>query len=1142
MYFYGLEMKNYQHIESKLRQFGQKFYTNELIKGIILFLTLGFLYFFFTLFIEYFLWLKPNARTFLFWLFIGVELFLFVRFICFPIFKLIGLKKGISLEESSKIIGNHFPEVQDKLLNILQLKENAKSSELLLASIEQKSTELQPIPFSKAIDFKKNSKYLKYALVPLLIWVLVFFTGSNGALTKSLQRVVDYKTSYNPPAPFSFFIDNASLTVIQGKPYTVKVKVKGNVIPSEAKIAYDHQEYYLQNNLDGSFSYTFSDVQQPINFYIKANEITSNDYVLDVIKTPTIQQVSMFLNFPNHIKRKSKKINNTGNITVPEGTFITWQVSASQTDTVSFIQQTRKSFTQKEENVFRYGKRILKPINYSISSSNKALKDYEKLQFSVDVVKDEFPVISMTSNIDSISRGTAQFAGQVSDDYGLKKLELVYYNEENPQPQQTLELPLSKENIQTFYYQFPDQLNLVEGIDYELFFRVFDNDAVNGNKKAVSRKFNYRKKTKEEVDEELMEEQKNTLNSLENSIQQQKKQQEKLEKIQQDIQNKKNISWNDKKKVQDFIKLQKQYKEMMQRQTDKLQENFDEKKEETPSLQEKKEQLQERINELKKSAYQEKLLKELQKMSEKLNKEDLLKKSKELAQQNKQQQRSLERMLEMTKRFYVEQKTMQIASKLEELSKKQEELSKSEENNLEKQKEIKKEFSKLEKELKELNKENEELKKPMELPETDSEQDDINKELENSEEKLEEQNKKEAKESQKKSSKKMKKMSQKMQQQMQQNSSDSIEEDMGDLRKILENLVTFSFKQEGLINRFSESSTNHPDFGKNLKKQNEIKTYFNHIDDSLYVLSVRVPKISARIQEDLSLAHYNLNQSLDNFSENRFSAGVSNQRYVMTASNSLADYLSNILNNMKESMSMGKGKGKKGQSFSLPTIIEKQKGLSEKMKKGMEKGQKPGEKASESGKDGKEGKEGKKGEKGGQKENGKDGGKGGKGKQGKNGKGGEKEGEGEGESDDLDGELYKIYKEQSQLRQQLEDAINKGKFGSGGTKQAAKVAKEMEQLENQILEKGINARTFQRMQQLNYQLLKLKSAELKQGKDSKRKAATNLKEYQRKKRKELEFKKLFYNQTEILNRQSLPLRPNYKKKVQEYFSLPKSKN
>ena len=46
---------------------------------------------------------------------------------------------------------------------------------------------------------------------------------------------------------------------------------------------------------------------------------------------------------------------------------------------------------------------------------------------------------------------------------------------------------------------------------------------------------------------------------------------------------------------------------------------------------------------------------------------------------------------------------------------------------------------------------------------------------------------------------------------------------------------------------------------------------------------------------------------------------------------------------------------------------------------------------------------------------------------------------------------------------------------------------------------------------------------------------TNLQEYEKQNAKKLQLKKLFYNQTEILNRQSLPLQQNYKKKVQEYF-------
>jgi len=123
--------------------FIKKFYTNELIKGVILFIGLGLLYFIFTLLIEYFLWLSTFGRTILFWLFVGVESFLLIRFIAFPLFKLFKLQQGINYQQASAIIGNHFSEVQDKLLNFLQLANQSQTSELLAASIEQKAASLQ---------------------------------------------------------------------------------------------------------------------------------------------------------------------------------------------------------------------------------------------------------------------------------------------------------------------------------------------------------------------------------------------------------------------------------------------------------------------------------------------------------------------------------------------------------------------------------------------------------------------------------------------------------------------------------------------------------------------------------------------------------------------------------------------------------------------------------------------------------------------------------------------------------------------------------------------------------------------------------------------------------------------------------------
>ena len=1098
-------MDDFNKITQKLQQFSRKYYTNELIKGSILFISLGVLYLFFTLFIEYFLWLRPTARTLLFWIFILVELFLFFRFICFPIFKIIGLQQGISFEESSKIIGNHFPEVKDKLLNVLQLKQNPNQSDLLLASISQKAKEIQPISFNKAVNFNSNIKYLKYGLIPVFIWALSFITGTTQKLSESFNRVVNHTVAYKAPAPFYFNLTTTDLTVIKGKDITIYMQTSGEIIPESAKIHFNKQQYFLKNEGNGLFSHTFIEVQEPINFYASANGIESIAFNLAVIKTPSIQNISLDLKYPSYTKKKNETINNTGNINVPQGTIVEWQVKTTETDSVNLLlNEKRYNFINTKTDEFQFKKQIKKTINYQITTSNNSLKDYEQLQFSIAVITDEHPLINVNSNIDSIARGNAQFVGQISDDYGFNKLELVYYDKNTGAALASKNIVINKNNIQTFFFEFPGDLDLIKGVDYELYFQVFDNDAVNGNKKTKSQKFSYRQKTTNEIEQELLQEQRNYIDKLENSLHKQERSKKELEKIQFELQNKKNVNWNDQKKIKNLIKRQDQYKQMMQRQTENLQNNFTEKKEKNESLQEKKEALKQRIEELKKLDKQQKILDELKKLAEKLNREDLIKKTKELAEQNKQQERSLERILEMTKRFYVEQKMQKVADDLNELSKKQEELSKKEATNDE-QKAINKEFKEAKEELNELKKDNEKLKSPMEMPSMEKLSDETQKELNKAEENIANKKQSESKENQKKAAKKMQEMSQKMQDSMQEMSADMEEENMEGLRQVLENLITFSFDQEALMNVFSSTNSSHPDFGKNLQKQYLLNSYFEHIDDSLFVLSMKNPKISSKVQDQLSLAHYNLSESLENFADNKFQNGITNQRYIMTSANTLADMLSNTLDAMQNPKpGSGKGKGK-GKSFSLPDIIKKQSDLMKKMQEGMQKkeGGKP--------KDGKDGKKG-----------------GGKGK---------KEGEIGEQGEGLNGELYEIYKQQSELRQQLEDAIGQGKSGND---KAKKALKEMEQLENDILEKGFTQQSINRMQQLNYELLKLEKATFEQNRDKKHKSNTNLQEYNKERAKELKFKKLFYNQTEILNRQSLPLRPDYKKKVQEYFNLPKN--
>jgi len=600
-------MSNFSHIQTKLREFIVKYYKNELLKGLILFCSFGLLYFIFTLFIESVFWLKPFARTLLFWSFVFVELFFLAKYILHPITKLIGLQKGISLEDAAVLIGKHFKEVDDRLLNVLQLQQEKKQSDLLLASIEQKSESLEPIPFKKAIDFSSNRKYLKYLAIPVFIWLIGFISGQDTLFSESLNRVVHHQKSYEKPAPFSFVINNKSLDVIEGKNITIEIVIEGKVVPETVKIHFDSQNYFVQPKEARNFTYTFSSVVTSQSFYLEANGIQSKEYKIKVIPTPVITNFEMYLEYPTYTNKKNEFIKNTGNVIVPQGTKITWKLKARSTDRVSFYAKDSSFFDLKSTGIFEYQKNINKKLDYQIATSNSQLKNYESLNFTVDVIKDSYPKIDVKSDIDSITRGPVQFVGQVSDDYGLSKLILVYYNKYKPQKKSSLELKINPSSFSEFYYVFPKGITLQEGIDYELYFEVFDNDAVNGKKSTRSNTFLYYKKTVSELKEQILEDQKESISELEIFIEKNREVADEFKKLQESLQNKSEMNWNDQKKLTQFMQRQEQYENMMQRQTEEINQDLKEQpKSKNQDLENKKEAVQKRLKEAKQLVKQEK--------------------------------------------------------------------------------------------------------------------------------------------------------------------------------------------------------------------------------------------------------------------------------------------------------------------------------------------------------------------------------------------------------------------------------------------------------------------------------------------------------------------------------------------------------
>ena len=1124
-------MKTTSAIYQKLEAFIKKYYTNELIKGGLLFIGFGLLYFLFTLFIEYFLWLKPVGRTVLFWLFIGVEVFLLFRFILFPIFKLFKLQKGIDYNQASKIIGNHFTEVSDKLTNFLQLsssENSAESSELMLASIEQKANSLQPIPFGNAINFKANKKYLPLALIPILLFAVFYISGNSNIISQSFNRVVHFNATFLPPAPFKFVVLNSNLQTEQNKDFVIKMESVGKVVPENVMIHIGDESYFMESYQPGKFEFKIEKPVDNVQFSFEGNSVSSDEYELKVITVPSIANFEMVLNFPSYLKKKSETIQGTGNAIVPEGTLVTWKMNTQSTQEIVWKDENAVFKFNKAENEFKLAKNISQNTEYQILTSNNKVKNYEKLDYQLSVIKDQHPTITVSPAPDSLKLDKNYVLGRLGDDYGLSKLQIVYYERNKPNTAKRGTIPVKQAVFDQFVFNFPSNLAVEEGVSYEYYFEVFDNDAPHHFKSTKSSVFSDRVSTTDEVQDMELQQQNQNINSLEKSLKNQNKQISEMDKIQNTGKEKDNLEFKDQQKINDFIKRQKQQDELMKQFAEKMNQNLDkfkdEKKDNTA------EDLQKRLDNAEKDLEKnQKLLEELKNLNDKLNSEDLFDKMEKFKQISKNQSRNLEQLVELTKRFYVEKKADQVAEKLNKLADQQEKLSnKDSENTKDKQDEINKSFDKIQEDLKDLKEENKTLKAPLDIPSDASKEKEVDSDLQKASEELAKKNTSSAKPKQKSAAQKMKSMAQQMQSSMEGGDQEQLEEDVAMLRQVLDNLLAYSLSQEDVMKQFKSMKLGSSAYTKNIKVQQNLKQQFKHVDDSLFALSLRNPKVAEDVTKEIGNVQYNIDKAIESLTGVQVPKGVSHQQYAVSSANKLADFLSDLLNNMQMSMSKpgsGKPKPGEGQGMQLPDIIQKQKGLADKMKQGMKEGNKPGEGQQGQGQNG-EGKQQGQGKEG----QGKDG-------KGKDGKGNQSGGKGKDNKEGNDGEgdaeaIMEIYKEQVKLREALQKELAK----KGLDSQGRPVIDQIKQSEKQLLNKGFKNENLQRILNIQQELLKLNNAVQQQGQDTKRQSETNKAEFSNRSNALPSSLLEYLNSVEILNRQSLPLRSNFNQKVQEYFN------
>lgn len=1082
------------HIETKLQLYKIKAIKIKLLKGSIiwvsLFLGLG-------IFIGVTEWvgeLSTLNRTIIFILYSTIILVSAAFLIIRPILQLLNAKQSIKDNDAAAVIGSYFPSIKDKLINFLELSRiNNSSKSLAQASINQKAKSLDTVEFTEAVDVSESKKPFKI-FIPLLIVLGAILLLAPNEFVSSTNRIINFRTEYTPTAPFSFEI-TSDLHAYQYEDYQLVVKLTGNSIPSDAYIVDGTAKIKMANTGVGSFTLLLNSIQESKTFHVEAAGFNSSKFELVIISRPTMNSLSANIRYPAYLKLKNEIINPAGELELPEGTLVSWVLNAQHSDDITYYYNADTITAEKiSTNDYRINKTIIESGFYGFILNSEIAEQKGKIEYSISAIKDLAPKIHVQSFVDTLLYKSISIGGEIADDHGISRLLLKYQKENQPEKTIKLSIKTGSSQQQIYYNWMVDSLALSPGENISYYLQVFDNDQVNGNKSTKSNTMYLKVPSKEELETRLAENEKAEKSSINKAKNKSAELRKKLDKAVEDLKGKKELSWEDKQNIKELLNEKEKLNEKVEalkKQNELLNLQRSEIQKPSPELEEKAQQLQSLMNELL-DEETKKLYEELQKLLEDQAEADKVQSMlNDIQNKEMNLEEELERTLELFKRLQVEQNLEKLTEDLNELAEKQDSLAEntkdkknSTENLKEKQEEIEKEFEKIKEDLEETKKKNSELKRPESFEETSGEEEEIDKEISDSKENLEKNNRKKSSQNQKGSSENMKKLAKKLEKMQGGMQMEQMQEDINNLRAILENLITLSYTQEQVMIDFRAVNQSNPQFVSLSEQQLKIKDDSKIIKDSLLSLASRVLAISSFVTRELNEMDAQLDKSTDAIKDRKKAQATGYQQLSMTSMNNLALMLDNVLQQMQESMAdaMGKGKGEKKQP--MPGMSELQEQLNKEIRE-----------LQKSGKSGKE----------------------------------------------LSQELAKLAAQQEMIRKALRKAEEK--LGNKpGNKEGNKpgnlgnLQKQMEQTELDLVNKNLSRDLQRRQQQILTRLLEAEKALREQEMDLKRESKSAV-QYEKELPKAFE-EYLKQKQKEIELIKTIPpkLHPYYKKEVNEYFN------
>jgi len=645
------------------------------------------------------LWLEPTVRTGLL-VVIGAGLLgVGAAFVARPLGRLVGLLDGPSDEEVARTVGAHYPVVEDRLVNLLQLAEGQAShapAPYVDRAVQHLAEQIDDVEFEEVADFDPARTAARWSAIPVLA-VFAFLLAAPSTFLGASERLLAPRTEFDRPAPFEFAVTPGSARLVRGDSLRVTVRTTGTVPESATLLLRNRdddsaQRIALQADSTGTFRHTVPNVRRPLRYRVVASPVRTEWYTVEVAQRPFLRQLQLRVIPPAYTGRPTRTLApNVGDVTALPGAQV--RVSAAlggapvAEATLDFENGPTQPLTVTSDSATgrfalrREGTYVLR------LQSEGGIPNRDPIRYEVSLQADARPSVTFLQ-----PDGTAELTPaltqdlrlQLSDDYGFRRAELFYRRADADSSFSSIELPLSdpRQTDQVLRHTWllvqESGLDLERGDAVAYYVKAWDNDTVNGPKsgRTATQRLRFPSLTEQYEDLDTLQQQ--TGEQMRELDRESETMQQEFRNLRDELRRTREADWEDRRQLEQMQQQQESLskgKQELARKVDSLSQKMQRNDLSSPETSEKFQELKRTIEEMQSKDLQKALQKLRQSMQQQSFRQ-MQSSMQNTKSQMEQQKQQLERTLDLFKQLKARLKMEELTRRAEDIRKQEEEIEK----------------------------------------------------------------------------------------------------------------------------------------------------------------------------------------------------------------------------------------------------------------------------------------------------------------------------------------------------------------------------------------------------------------------------------------------------------------------------------